>query len=1078
MANFISEDQIEQATLKKLQQEYGFELLNCDTANREDLNDRSNRRNKRDVILRDRLRAAALRLNPDLPETAIDQAVDLLTQQRAAMSTTAANYEIDSLIRDGIQVEYENTQGRTVPGRVRVIDFNNPSPSGPNEFLAVSQLWIQGESIFRRPDILIYINGLPLVFIELKRSDVSVKNAFDENLTNYKRDIPQLFHTNAVCILSNALETKVGSFTATWDYFFNWLRVDDEKEKIDREQIKESGTSLERAIAGLCAPAKLLDYIENFVLYYNQDQKIIAQNHQFIGVNRAIDAAQQRQSKEGKLGVFWHTQGSGKSFSMIFYVRKIQRKLTGNFTFVVVTDRDDLDRQIYKNFLNTETVKKKEAAQPSNSEQLREYLSQDKRIIFTLIHKFRYDKGKKYPLLSDRDEIIVMVDEAHRTQYKSLAENMRAGLPNANYLAFTGTPLLGKARKTNQWFGDYVSEYNFSQSMDDGATVPLFYKKRVPEVLIQNDDLSDEFYQILEDENLDDAQQAKLERQFAREVEVIKRPDRLERIAEDIVYHFPRRGYLGKGVVVSVDKFTAVRMYDKVQRLWKEEIKHLVGRIKKSKNDIEQAKLKKILAFMRDTDMAVVISFENSEDEVKRFADRGLDIKPHRDRWNTVDAQGHDVEYQFKDNQHPLRLVFVCAMWLTGFDVPSLSTVYLDKPMKDHTLMQTITRANRVCSCVINTITKENGEIIDYYNVFRNMKKALASYALGDAGNAGSDEALPVQVKDNLFALLDDAIAQGLSFCRSHDIDLASLSRQADTFQNLSQFADYADILFSCDEWRKEFVVYDNTITGLYEACKPEILSEPRPLVAVFQYLRGVMDSHIGDTDIESVNLKIAELLDESVVSEDEGFKTKEYGAEYKIVQQGKTWDLSQTNFDQLKTDFQQVKHKHIEIADLRSFLDHKIEQMLQRNVTRTDFAQRFQAIVDDYNAGGSSTENSYDALVDFAENLKEEEERHVREGLTVEELEMFDLLKKAKMTAAETQQVKLAAKSLLSRLQAQQPKVLVQDWHRDDQTQRRVKSVVEEVLDQNLPDTYTRMLFSEKCNTVFDLIFRRASAG
>jgi type I restriction enzyme R subunit len=312
--------------------------------------------------------------------------------------------------------------------------------------------------------------------------------------------------------------------------------------------------------------------------------------------------------------------------------------------------------------------------------------------------------------------------------------------------------------------------------------VPLFYQKRVPEVLIQNEDLSEEFYQILEDENLDDTQQAKLERQFATEMEVIKRDDRLERIAEDIVYHFPRRGYLGKGLVVSVDKFTAVKMHDKVQRLWKEEIKTLTGRISQSKNDIEKARLKKIRDFMKATEMAVVISFENSENEVRRFADQGLDIKPHRDRFNTVDAQGHDVEYQFKDDEHPLRLVFVCAMWLTGFDVHSLSTVYLDKPMRDHTLMQTITRANRVCSHIINGITKANGEIIDYYNVFRNMRTALANYALGGENQSGEDGSLPVEGKENLFVLLDEAIAQGLSFCRSHDIDLESLSKQEDTF--------------------------------------------------------------------------------------------------------------------------------------------------------------------------------------------------------------------------------------------------------------------------------------------------------
>ncbi|WP_066377992.1 type I restriction endonuclease subunit R [Anabaena sp. CA = ATCC 33047] len=1072
MPNFISEDDIEQAVLRKLEQQHGFKLLNCYTPNPDDLNDSSNRTDKRDVIFSDRLKAAAIRLNPTLPETAIDEALKILTSQRQSMSPIAANREIDGLIRDGIPIQYENAQGRTEPIKVRVIDFNDFRTDFNNEYLAVSQLWIKGERNYRRPDIILYINGLPLVFIELKNSNVKLQTAFDDNLTNYKKDIPQLFLANAFCILSNALETKIGSFTADWENFFNWLRVEDEKEKINRQQIQESGTSLERAIDGLCHPAKLLDYIENFIIYRSGTQKIVAQNHQFIGVNRAIDAFIHREEKQGKLGVFWHTQGSGKSFSMIFYVRKISRKLKGDFTFVVVTDRDDLDGQIYRNFLNTETVQEKEAAQPKNSKQLRDFLSFNKRIVFTLIQKFRYKKGKKYPILSERNDIIVIVDEAHRTQYKSLAENMRAGLPNANYLAFTGTPLLGKERKTNEWFGDYVSEYNFSQSIDDGATVPLFYQKRVPEVLIQNENLSEEFYQILEDENLDDTQQAKLERKFAREIEVIKRDDRLETVAKDIVYHFPRRGYLGKGLVVSVDKFTAVKMYDKVQYHWKAEIKNLVGRIRKSNNEIEKVRLKKILDFMRETEMAVVISLEGSESEEKKFAQQGLDIKPHRKRMNTLDAQGHDIEYQFKDSENPLRLVFVCAMWLTGFDLPTLSTLYLDKPMKDHTLMQTIARANRVSSYQINNVTKTNGEIIDYYNVFRDMKKALAAYALGN------DENSLVPEKSDLFKLLDDAIAQGLNFCHERGINLETILASQDTFKNLEQFNQFADTLLQKDEWRKAFVVYDNTITSLYEACKPEILNQPRPLVSVFQYLRGVIDSIIERKDIGNVSLKIAELLDESIVTDDQGVTTQEYSAKYQIIQKGEVWDLSKINCEQLKAEFKHKPYKNIAITDLRSFIEDKLNRMIQQNTTRTDFAQRLQAIIDKYNAGGSSTENYYEALVNFAENLKQEAERHIREGLTEDELELFDLLKKDKMTADETQKVKLAAKSLLQRLTAEQPKVLVQDWYKDMQSQRRVKSVVEAVLDQNLPESYDRALFKFKCDTVFDLIYDQASKG
>jgi type I restriction enzyme, R subunit len=1078
MPNFISEDDIEQAVLQKLHQQHSFQLLNCYTADADNLNDRSNRTNKRDVIFVDRLKAAAFRLNPSLPEIAIDKALAIFTANRSIMSSIAANRELDGFIRDGISTDYENSQGRTEPALVRIIDFNN---SSNNEYLAVSQLWIKGEQGYRRPDILLYINGLPLVFIELKNSNIKLQNAFDDNLNDYKRDIPQLFHTNAFCILSNALETKIGSFTATWEYFFNWLRVEDEKEKIDRTEIKEAGTSLERVIEGLCTPVKLLDYIENFVIYHKETQKIIAQNHQFIGVNRAVEAFQQREAKQGKLGVFWHTQGSGKSFSMIFYVRKIFRKLTGNFTFVVITDREDLDGQIYRNFLNTTTVKKDEAAQPKNSKEMREILATNKRIVFTLIQKFRYDKGKQYPVLSDRNDIIVIVDEAHRTQYNTLAENLRAGLPNANYLAFTGTPLLGTDRKTNAWFGGYVSEYNFSQSMDDGATVPLFYEKRVPEVLIQNEDLSAEFYQILEDEDLDEAQQAKLEKKFATELEVIKRDDRLETIAKDIVYHFPRRGYLGKGLVVSVDKFTAVKMYEKVQHHWKAEIKNLVGSIKKSHNDIEKAQLKKILDFMRATDMGVVISLENSEAEIDRFAKQGLDLKPHRDRLQTVDQEGHNIEDQFKDADHPLRLVFVCAMWLTGFDMPSLSTLYLDKPMKDHTLMQTIARANRVSSHAINNVTKSNGEIIDYYNVFRNMKKALKDYALGDnPANDAEDFDSPIQPKSNLFTLLDDAIEQGLAFCKQHHIDLESLLATEDIFKNLEQFKQFADILLEKDELRKTFAVYDNTISSLYEACKPEVLREQRPLVPAFQYLRGVIDSIVERTDIDAVSLKISELLDQSVVADDRDPNAKETPDQYKytLIQTGKIWDLSKINFEQLKTEFKDKSYKNIEITDLRSFMEDKLNQMLQQNTTRADFARRLQEIIDRYNSGGASTENYYVALVDFAENLQQESERHVREGLTEDELELFDLLKKDQMTVEETQKVKLAAKSLLERLLSTQPKVLVQDWYKNDQTQRQVKSTVETVLDKNLPESYDRAIFKAKCDNVFDLIYNLASTG
>lgn len=1076
MPNFISEDNIEQAIVQKLVKDNGYRAINCYTENPDDLNDNSGRTDKREVVFHDRLKAAALRLNPDLPEAAIDLALSKLTDPRGAMTTIAANREIDTLIRDGIPVQYEGKDGRTEHGRVRVADFSSSQAEDKNEYLVVTQLWVRGLTRYRRPDVLIYVNGLPLVFIELKNSKVSVQAAYDDNLTNYKQDIPRLFHYNAFCILTNALDTRVGSFNSDWEHFFVWLRPDDETEKIDREAIEEQGISIERALAGLFPHERLRDYIENFILFYNETEKVIAQNHQFIGVNKGFKVFAERQNQKedgkGKLGVYWHTQGSGKSFSMIFYARKIWRKMTGNFTFLVVTDRDDLDGQIYRNFLNTETVKKNEAARPKDSEELRNFLTQNKRIVFTLIQKFRYDKGKKYPILSKRDDIIVIVDEAHRTQYKSLAENMRAGLPHAQYLAFTATPLLGKDRKTNQWFGDYVSEYNFTQSTDDGATVPLFYEKRVPEVLIQNDDLGEEFYQIVEDENLDEAQIAKLENKFAQDVQVIKRDDRLEKIARDIVYHFPRRGYLGKGLVISVDKFTAVKMYDKVQYHWKEAIKDLRKQISQTFDRDENARLTQMLEFMRSTEIAVVISEE--ADEEKKFAEQKLDIKPHRQRMNQIDENGHDIEYQYKDKNNPLRLVFVCAMWLTGFDVPSLSTLYLDKPMKDHTLMQAITRANRVTNHRINGVPKNNGEIIDYYNVFRNMKRALADYAVGSEGL----EVLPIQDKAKLFDLLDDAIAQGLAFCKDKGINLKSVLDTKEVFKNLAKFNTFADILLSKDEWRKEFTVYDNTISALYEACKPEIFDSPRRMVDIFRYLREVLDAIIERQDVSKVELKIAQLLDESVVTSEDNPQTAENPEQFKIVQIGKTWDLSKVNTDKLKEEFAKSEFKHIEIADLRAFIEAKLQQLLERNITRVGFAERYQRIVEQYNSGGAVTEISYEDLINFTRDLNEEEERHIREGLTEQELELFDLMKKDKISKAEEVALKNAAQMLLKRLREEKPVVLVQNWEKDQQSQVRVKTAIEEVLDKNIPETYDRLTFKQVCDRIYNLIFEKAVNG
>ena len=1075
MKNFLSEDDIEKAVIDELaKHDLPWKRLNCLTTESGDLNDKSGREDKSEVVFKSVLRKSLVDLNPHLPSKAIDFVENELSKGRKAMTLINANIEVYKLIREGVQVKYDNEFGKEETAYARVIDFETP---GNNDFLAVQQLWIKGEIGYRRPDLILYVNGLPLVLIELKNNNVSLKNAYSDNLTNYKKELPQLFWYNTISVLSNGKETRIGAFTATWEHFGEWLRIDDEKEKPDKKDIKTKSTSLKYLVNGLFEQGKLLDYIENYILYHNGAYKVAAKNHQFLGVNKAIESFSNRKEQEGKLGVFWHTQGSGKSYSMVFLTRKIFRKFQGNFTFLVITDREDLDTQIYRNFLNMGACQKVDTARPKDSKELREVLGTNKRYIFTLIQKFRFDKGKKYPIISERDDIIVIVDEAHRTQYASLAENMRAGLPNAQFIAFTGTPLLGKEKKTNSWFGDYISEYNFAQAIEDGATVPLYYDKRLPELQVTNDELNEDLAEILEDEDLDDVQQQKLEDKFATTMQVITRDDRLDTIAKDIAYHFPRRGYLGKGMVICIDKYTAVKMYNKVEIEIKNQLKVLQKEHQKATSDKEKEDLKRMIKFLSTMEMAVVIS-EDAKDEEK-FTNKGLNIQFHRDRINNLDVHGNTVEDNFKDPEHPLQLVFVCAMWLTGFDAPTVSTLYLDKPMKNHTLMQTIARANRVSP------GKTNGLIVDYFNVFRNIKRALVDY--GEGEDNSEDESVDggeslVQDKSQLLVILDVAIAECLAFCTKNNVNLNKIIESGETFSKLDLFDDFADILLAKDEIRKEFYVYDNTCFGLYEACRPDIFKQKDKyqIVEVIHYLRGIIDSHIGKANIESAEQRISSLLDRSVETANEGTTVlQEPRAEYQIKGYKKEINLASFNIEKLKEEFPKKKHKNIVIADLIAFIEHKLELMMSENVTRANFAERFKAIIDKYNSGGSLTEDYYNDLIDFVDNLKVEDTRHIELGLTDAELELFDLIKKQKLTKKEEQDVKNAAKHLLKRLKEEQPVVLVQDWFKDTATKLKVKDAIEEVLDNDLPQkSYGRLEFAAVCNKIYEHVYVQASMG
>ena len=1069
MHNYISEDDIEQAILAKLKAEpFEYDIIMCDPSpdKRDDLNDGTERTSKKQCILPAILEKSLQKINPDIELSYLQRIVKDYSRDYTGTDIVQTNYRLYQQIRNGIKIDVKKN-GKPDFDIVKIVDFDNPEN---NTFTAVSQMWMQGKAYYHRPDVMVFINGLPMVFIELKNSVVKVAEAYTKNLTDYRGDMPNLFAFNQICVLSNGLETRLGAFNSTYDYFFEWLKVESEKEVLHRDQLKKANTvgesSVRYFVDGLLDKKRLIDYIENFILFQNQSTKIIAKNHQFLGVNNLMESVYNRKELQGKLGVFWHTQGSGKSYSMVMFARKVKRKIPGNFTFLIITDRVDLDGQIHKNFVRTETLGDKEECQPKDGKQLREYLQSNKPFIFTLIHKFKYDKGKEYPILSTRDDIIVCVDEAHRTQYKELAENMRKALPNANYVAFTGTPLLGAKRLTNQWFGDYVSEYNFAQSVEDGSTVPLFYSRRVPEVGLENDFLDDDVVEIIEDEELNDDEARLLENASSRILEVIKREDRLDKIARDIAHHFPRRGFLGKGLVVSVDKFTAVKMYDLVQHYWAEEKKAITKERNTAPTKEERDKLTSILDYMNKVDMAVVISSSDSDDEVEKFKKYGLDLTKHRDKMKEITPDGKDIEDRFKDPNDNLQLVFVCAMWLTGFDVPNLSTLYLDKPMKGHTLMQAIARANRVYP------DKPCGIIVDYVNVFKYMQKALTEYASGDDGTE-----FPAKDIEQLEIYIEQTINEADSFLMRMGVYLSKIIGDDSILDKLDKFRDAYNIVVANDDNKEEFKVILNVLMNLYDASKPEIFERhwSNDKFAPLAYLYGLFYNTIDDEKINRARVRMAQVLDTSVTS-----NNAEDGPNGQYAIHGtKVIDLSKIDVEQLRTEIKTAQYKAIEIDDLKAFIDEALQRMLHKNCTRTAFSQRYKNIIDRYNAGGSENEDYYEQLLELIEQLKKEDSRAEAEGLTEEELEMYDLLIAGKrLTKAEEQKVKLAAKNLFKKLSENRKSLLVVDWYKDDMPREKVKNAIQSSLDADLPESYDKESFQSKITLLLNHFIDMAIQG
>jgi len=990
------------------------------------------RETRAEVILTARLRPALQRLNPDAPSAAINQAIEELIRDRLRMSATAANREIYHLLKNGMRIPVPDPEGDSETVEVvRVLDWDNPAN---NDFLLCSQFWVTGEMYTRRADLVGFVNGLPLLFIELKAAHRRLETAYTGNLRDYKDTIPQIFWPNALIILSNGSYSRVGSVTAGWEHFGEWKKVGSEDEA--------GRVSLETMLCGVCEPARLLDLVENFCLFQEVPGgliKLTAKNHQYLGVNNALEALADIRLREGKLGVFWHTQGSGKSVSMMFFAQKVLRKMPGNWTFVVVTDRQELDGQIYKHFASAGVVTEGHA-QAESSRRLRQLLTEDHRYVFTLIHKFRVPEE-----VSTRDDIIVITDEAHRSQYDTLALNMRTALPNAAFLAFTGTPLIVGEEKTRQVFGDYISVYDFQQSVADGSTVPLYYENRIPELQLVNEDLNEDMERLLEAAELGEAQEKKLEREFSREYHLITRDDRLEAVAKDVVTHFTGRGFQGKAMMICIDKATAVRMYDKVKKHWGEKIAALQSELAGAGADVRQ-EIKERVARMKETDMAVVVS--QGQNEIAEMSEKGLDIRPHRKR-----IVEEDLETKFKNPDDPFRLVFVCAMWMTSFDVPSCSTLYLDKPMRNHTLMQTIARANRVYP------GKVSGLIVDYAGVFRNLERALAIYGAGDGGDK------PVEDKAALVVALRQALGETRGLCQEQGVNLTAI-QIAVGFARVGLLDDAVEALVASEEIKRRYLDLANTVQRLYKAVLPdpaarEFAAEVTPIQVIADKIRALTPP----ADISQVMQQVEGLLDHSIATE--GYIIRETSApegdEHLI-------DLSGIDFEALAEKFK-VGRKRTLNEKLKGTVAQKLMAMVRLNRTRMDYLERFQAMIDAYNAGSLNAEEFFQQLVVFAKSLNEEEQRGVGEQLSEEELAVFDLLTKPQieMSEADREKVKSTARALLATLKESK---LVLDWRKRQQARAEVRVTIEKLLDQGLPRVYTPELFETKTTAIFQHVY------
>ncbi len=891
------------------------------------------------ILLEEELIQAIEKINKGIKDEQIQETVRII-RNLDHNNTILNNKQFTKYLLEGISVPIQEN-GETRYKTVKIVDFDNITN---NTFKAINQYTII-EYSEKRPDIIIFINGIPLVVVELKstvREEVKLEDGYHQ-LMGYKEvHIPSLFYYNQILIVSDGVQARAGTITSPWSRFSEWKKIE------DTDEVKENMPTHQTLFKGMLRKDRLLNIIDNFILW-NEDNKILSAYHQYFGVKKAITSTENAiNNRTGKAGLLWHTQGSGKSFSMVFYAGNMIKSLK-NPSIVIVTDRNDLDNQLFTTFAKCSDYLKQEPVQIENRKDLEDKLEGRKSggIFFTTLQKFEEETG----LFSERDDILVAVDEAHRSHYGvdatikfdkkkmeaykkfGTAKYLHEAFPNATYIGFTGTPVETKDKSTTNVFGDIIDTYDMTQAIIDGSTVPIMYEARMARVGLNQKllDEIDDYYQYLETEEcVEEHKIAESKKTMATIKQIIEDPDRLEMIVKDIIKHYEEiePTVANKAMVVAYSRQSAYIMYNKFLKLrpdWKNKVN-------------------------------MIITSNNKDDKEMQKAIGSKKDKKH-------------LEIDFKDMDSDFKIAIVVDMWLTGFDIQGLGTMYIDKPMKAHNLMQAIARVNRVYK------DKTGGLIVDYIGLKRWLLDALKIYTKRDQGKIIDNSEL-VKVLMNKVELIRDLFK---NFNYSHF--WATTDR--DKYEIIMAGSNW---ILRTEETKKEFMRYSYDVKSLYSLCTGTLSQEIKDEILFFISVRSFISKLSGEKiDVKEINKNIAEML-EKAIQDDE------------MLQIGEIHNSNRLSLlsDEILNKLAKMKKKNIAVEILNRALKEYVEQVGKENIVLMEkFSTKFQKIVATYNERTSVED--LDKIIQEMINLKNEIEQELKAGneynLSSEEKAFFDAL-------------------------------------------------------------------------------------